>query len=290
MWETTTDFLEDLILRHGLFKVISGLAAFAGALLALGFVVNEETLVRLAGGFLILVLLLTCVALSVDRRRLRRNVSELDEVLERYGDELVAKQNSKSFHVREWLEEQSIGQNGHTTIVRWFVLVVGDQPLQTFWHKAEMTTRRDDLKYRKKFSIEARSFDANRAVGVRMPTTLTWDKHSVNAFIHLDRVYHSGEEVRVRLEYYWPEFTRELIDRKSVDPTEWVFHRDVEKLQVTMLFDKKLGIRNNFAITLRPQTPQPTQTASADGSHKIEFEFLDPPKEVLVGFSLERRT
>jgi hypothetical protein len=289
MWESITDLLEDLVVRYGLVKIIGALAGLAGALLALGVVVNQETLVRFAGGFLIIVLLTTCVALSVDRRRLRRTLSERDEVLERYGDDLVAKQTSDSFHVKEWLEEQNIGPKGHTTILRWFTLVVGDQPLQTFWHKAEMTTRRQDFKYRKKFDIEVRTFDENRELGVRLPTTITWDEHSVNVFIHLDRIYDPGEEVRVRLQYYWPEFTKELIDRKTVDPTEWVFHRRVEKVAVTMLFDKRLRIRNNFAITRRPQTPEPTQSAGADGSHKIEFAFQNPPIETLVGFSVERR-
>ena len=129
IWDSFIEFLEDVIRRFGLVKLLIALAAFAGALLGLGFVVSPETLIRIALLFIIALLLLTCLALIIDRHRLRSTISDGTEVLNRYGDEIVARQTADSFDIKEWQDEQYIDKNGDTTIYRRFTLVVGNEPL-----------------------------------------------------------------------------------------------------------------------------------------------------------------
>jgi hypothetical protein len=291
MWDSIIEFLEDLIRQHGLMKIATALGGVAGIFAALGFVTDQELLMRAASIFLISLLLLICLALTLDRRHLYRNLAESAEVLDRYGDDIVGRQNENSFEMKEWQEEQFIGKNGDTKMYRWFTLIVGNEPLQTFWHKAEMVTRRSDFKYRKKFRIEARIFDQNKQVGVRLPVTHTWDSHVVRVFVHLDRVYQPGEEVRVRIRFDWPEYTKELIDRKMVDPTEWMFRRKIGRLLVTMIFENEVRIRQDFTITTRPNCPKPIQKSLGRGrGHQIEFSYDQPPMNTIIGFSIERRS
>jgi hypothetical protein len=287
MWESFIEFLERLIREYGLIKIVIGMAAVAGALLGLGVVVSEEMLIVFAGASLIALLLVICVALMVDRHRLRRDLAEDAEVLDRYGQEIVSRQNSQSFTIKDWREEQYIEKHGDTTFSRRITLIVGNQPLQTFWHKVHMTTGRQDYGYRKKFRIEARTFDGDE-LGVRFPITRTWEGHSISVFIHLDRSYGPGEEVPVYLQIYWPEYTKDLVEGNLVDPTEWEFHRKCENIEVTMSFAKRLRIRRDFHISPFPGTPRPNQSRGPDKRRRIEFAYPNPPQKTPIGFRLER--
>lgn len=287
-WESFIEYLEDLVRRYGLVKILIGLATLAGALLGLGIVVNGETLIRFSGGLIIIVLLFTCLALIIDRRRLYRDNADTVEVLDRYGREIKARLTPEAFSIKEWREEQHLSKGGDTTLCRWFTLVVGPQPVQTFWHRVSMTTPRTDFKYKRKLKVEARTFDENLQIGVRMPTTEMWEQHVVTLFIHLDRAYQPGETVRVFLNIFWPQFNKELIDRNLVDPTEWEFHREVGRFQFMMSFDKSVRIRRNLTITPFPSTPAPTQTRGADDCLRIEFAYDNPPTRTPVGFRVER--
>jgi hypothetical protein len=281
--------LENLIIRNGLVKLLSALAGFAAVLLGLGVVIDRETTFRFAVFVVVVVLLLALVTFNIDRRRLYRNLADASEILDRYGIDLIGRQNSSSFHIKEWREQQYIGQSGNTTIHRWFTLVVGDKPMDMFWHIAQMDTERTDHKYQKKFSLEARTFDENQELGVRLPTTTKWTGHSIRAFMFLDRVYEPGDLLRVHLHYEWPDFLKTLIDQEIVEPTEWIFRRKVEVIQVEMSFAKKLGIDRDFHITPYPNTDRPRQFSGADGCHKIEFSFENPPQDTPVGFKVERK-
>lgn len=288
-WASVVRSLEDLIIRYGLFKLLAWLAAFAAVLLGLGVVVDRETAFRFAAFIAVGFLLLSTVAFYIDRRRLYRERAEGRQILDRYGLDLIQRQNAASFHIKEWREEQHVGKRGTTTIHRWFTLVVGDRPLDMFWHIAQMDTDRNDQDYRKKFRFEARVVGAQGDLGVRLLTTTKWTQHSIRAFIFLDRVYERGEEVRVHLHYEWPEFLKTLIDQQLVEPTEWTFRRRVELIHVTMSFDEKIGINHGFAITPYANTPQPRQFAGANRCHTIEFSWADPPQNTPVGFLVERR-
>jgi hypothetical protein len=288
IWESFVGGLENIIRKQGLVRVIGALSSIAAVLLGLGVVVDRETTFRFASFFVVALLFVTCIAFYLDRHRLQRDLNEAAEVLDRYGDEIFSRQNSDSFDIKEWREEQHIGKHGNTTLCRWFTLVVKTQELQTFWHRVHMTTRRQDFKYKKRFSVEARPFDGNFQLGARFPVTLTWQNHSASIFIHLDRAYSPGEEVPVYLQIYWPEYAMDLLDREIVDPTEWEFHRHIGRLQVTMSFDKKVKIEKDFRITPFQGTPSPRQTRGGDRNHRIEFLYESPPQKTPVGFRIER--
>ena len=292
IWESFIEFLEDVIRRFGLVKLLIALAAFAGALLGLGFVVSPETLIRIALLFIIALLLLTCLALIIDRHRLRSTISDGTEVLNRYGDEIVARQTADSFDIKEWRDEQYIDKNGDTTICRRFTLVVGNEPLETFWHTIYMSPERTDVKYRKKLTIEAKKFDPpTLQPGVNYLYSSRWEQHALRLFVHLDRAYQPGQEVYVYLEVFWPQFCKKLLENRQGDNAEWMFRRNAEKLHVIMSFDKGLRIRENFAIQpLLPSCPacRLTQTRLPGGTIKIEFEYDNPPRDTLVGFTVQR--
>jgi len=288
MWESIVDKLQDLVVEYGPYKLVAALATLFAVVLGLGAAANPETVLVMAGIFVILVLLLACLALIIDRRRLYRADRDKEYVLDRYGAELVSRQTSGSFEITEWYEEQHIHKKGNTDVNRWFTLTLGE-PLQTFCHKAYMTTNREDFEYRKKFRVEARTFEADtRQLGVRLPVTHTWDHHCVSLFVHLNRLCEAGEEVRLHVKFYWPEFTRELVDRYIVDPTEWKFHRKVGDLVVKIFFDKTVRIRRDLTVTRLPGTPALAQHSSR-GEHTIEFSYPNPPQDTDIGFSLERR-
>ncbi|OBL00874.1 hypothetical protein A5646_20510 [Mycobacterium sp. 1245499.0] len=292
IWESFVEFLEDLIRRFGLIKLIFGFTGFASALigLALGFHLSSEVKIGLAGVFVIVVLLLTCLALIIDRHRLRSRMTEGTDVLNRYGDEIVSRQDSDSFDIKEWRDEQYVDKNGDTTIRRWFTLVVRNQPLQTFWHVMVMDSLQDNINYRKKLTIDAKTFDPNTLEpGVNFLYTRRWEgQHSVRLFVHLDRPYAPGEEVRVLLQVFWPEYLLKLLESKQGDDFEWIFRRKVDQLRVTFVFAKRLGIEDKFATKPFPGSQEPKQTIGPDGTMKVEFEANHPPMNASVGFKIQR--
>lgn len=212
------------------------------------------------------------------------------QVLDRYAAEIVGRQTTDSFEIKDWSEEQFIGKHGDTKICRRFILSVGEQPLQTFWHKVHMTTNRNDTKYRKKLTIEARPFGVGDELGARYLLTQSWQGHVCSVFIHLDRAYGKGDEVPVQLNIYWPEFTKNLIDEKGVEPTEWEFHRKVGRIKVSMYFDKSLKIRDALRITPMQDPPKVALKKLDDGSRRIDFEYENPPQEKSIGFHVELKS
>ncbi|MGO9385608.1 MAG: hypothetical protein ACLP4W_26850, partial [Mycobacterium sp.] len=78
IWHSFVEFLEDLIRRYGLFKLIFGFTGFASALigLAIGFRLSPDIRIGLALVFVIGLLLLTCLALIIDQHRLRSAMAE----------------------------------------------------------------------------------------------------------------------------------------------------------------------------------------------------------------------
>src|ERR1700761_1344618 len=91
IWESFVEFLEGLIREYGLPKLLLGLLTLTGPFVAviLGFHPTQEIKVGLALVFLILMLLVTCLALIIDQNKWRNKVVEGNSVLNRYGDEIV---------------------------------------------------------------------------------------------------------------------------------------------------------------------------------------------------------
>jgi len=289
MWDTFVRTLEDLIIRNGLAKLLSLLAGFASLLVGLGVAVDRTTTFRFVTFFIVAVLILALVAFYIDRRRLYRDLADRSKILDRYGIDLIGRQNSGTFQIKDWREEQHIRKGGDATVHRWFTLIVGDQPIDMFWHAAQMDTERTDYSYRKNFRLKARTFDEDQDLGTRLPMTVKWTGHSIRSFIFLDRVYEPNEIIRVHLRYEWPEFLKTLIDQDVVEPTEWIFRRRVERLSVTMSFDKKVGITHDFRITPYANTEKPKQFSGPDRCHRVEFSVENPPQNTPIGFHMERR-
>jgi uncharacterized membrane protein (Fun14 family) len=292
VWESFVEFLEDLIRRYGLIKLLLGFSGFATALigLALGFHLSGAVKIGLAGAFVIVLLLLACLSLIIDRHRLRSRMNDGTEVLNRYGDEIVGRQDSDSFDIKDWRDEQHIDKNGDTTIYRRFTLVVKNQPLLTFWHVMQMDTKRQDTGYRKKFTIDVRTFNPNTLEpGGNLLFTRRWEtEHTVRVFVHLRRPAEPGKEVHVYFEVFWPEYAKEMLESRNGDDVVWTFRRKVDRLQAKFSFAKQLRLRNKFALEALDGSQEPKQTHGPDGSINIEFEANQPPKDTKVGFLIQR--
>ena len=294
IWESFVEFLQGLIREYGLPKLFLGLVGLVGPFVAvvLGFHPSQAVKVILALVLLVLFLLVTCLALAIDQNKWRNKVAEANGVLNRYGDEIVARQNATSFEIKDWHDQQYIDKNGDTTIDRRFTLVVGNQkPLQTFWHLMTMSSDQTDYKYRKKVVVKAKTFDPQtQQPGVNFLLSRKWDGNSLWTFVHLDREYQAGEEVRVLLQASWPGYTKELLENENGDTAEWTFRRNVDSLHVTLSFAKRLRLRDNFVLQALPGSPTPSQNRGPDGRLNVVFDAVGPPQNTPFGFRIQRPT
>ena len=267
IWESFVEFLQGLIREYGLPKLFLGLVGLVGPFVAvvLGFHPSQAVKVILALVLLVLFLLVTCLALAIDQNKWRNKVAEANGVLNRYGDEIVARQNATSFEIKDWHDQQYIDKNGDTTIDRRFTLVVGNpKPLQTFWHLMTMSSDQTDYKYRKKVVVKAKTFDPQtQQPGVNFLLSRKWDGNSLWTFVHLDREYQAGEEVRVLLQASWPGYTKELLENENGDTAEWTFRRNVTSPCDTAI--RRGSSQGQFRATSASGLPTPSQNCGPDG-------------------------
>ena len=182
IWQSFVEFLQNLIRQYGLFKLIFAFSGFGAALigLALGFRLTQDMRIGLALVFVIGLLFLTCLALIIDQNQWRNKVVDANVVLNRYGEEIKKRQNAGSFDIKEWRDLQFVDKDGDTKIDRRFTLVVGNQPLQTFWHRMEMSSEGWEFQQQNKVTIKAKSFDAQTdQPNVSFLVSRRWEGNSV---------------------------------------------------------------------------------------------------------------
>lgn len=298
MWEGFIDYLEDAIERYGLVR-IAGSIGFIGALvIGLGGAASPEALGMIASISIIALLLVTCLALFVDRRHLYKRRNEMLQVLNRYGDSVVESQRADSFEILEWRESVHVHKNGDSDIQRWLVLRAGREPLKAFWHRSYMAHGGDDYSYRRRVRISVRHFSVipagegqaeQRQAGVEYLVSTDWDEHSLTLFIHPVEAIAPGETANVYIALSWPGYSSGLIDRNEVAPMEWTFRRKVGQLDSDITLDKAIRVDElRLPITPHAGCPQPEVTVQPSGT-RVVFRLTAPPVDTCVGYRLQLR-
>lgn len=287
MWESFADWLEQLVRRYGLVRILGVLGGIAAILAAVGVSASEATVLGVAVIVLIAILLVTVMAQYIDRVKLYSDRRLAADVLDRYAVELRDRQNEHSFETMIWREIQVVSENGDTVIERWLTLRVGSEPLQTLWQRCyQENSRGADFGYQRKVRVEARSFEETGELGVQLPITQTWEGHSIRLFVHFFEAQAPGSEVRIWLRLRWPGYMAEFAKRGAVVPIEWTTRRITGHLALRLELPVRMaGAR--VAATPYAGCPQPTQDRVGD-SHVVTFNMPGPPVDRLVGFRIER--
>jgi hypothetical protein len=290
VWSAFVDAMEDFVREVGLGRILIGLAAVAGALAGLGLAFDEAVLFTGAGAWIIVVLLVTVIAQYINRRQLRTSVSRLRRVADRYAKELVQRQHASSFTIDDWSEVVTVGKGGDTVFEKYFKLAVGDESLDTFWHRQYRHEPCRDPGYKTKVQVEARSFaedTTGRVPGTRYLVTETWEGDSLRIFVHLDEAKDPGTTFGVYLRVRWPGYHEDLIEDHEVSRVEWTFLRQTNRVSLQMTFAENLRLNQRFAVDPIGNRGTPQQELGENGL-VLTYVCADPPVSSLIGFRLER--
>jgi hypothetical protein len=294
VWMAVADALEDLVRKFGLARLTAVIGTVFGVAVGLGLAFDQTVLFLSAGGALMLVLLLTVLAQSVDRRRLNSEIRDLGRVLDRYAADIVERQDSDYFHVASWKEANTVARGGDVTIERWLALTVGAEPMQALWHRCYKTATPKTRIDRDKVVVEARSFmvvNNKPQLGVRYPVTKSWDRNSLRIFVHFDEALAPASTTYVYLRFFWPGYLRELLEEGLVESFEWTFRRAIQGFSATVHFDGGIGLRDDFFVLPIGNVATPVQNFhQADRSLDLTFTPPNPHPNEKIGFRLERRT
>ncbi len=289
MWQFFVDFLEGLITKFGLLRIVMTIGVGDSALLGIGVAFDQHALTIVAVVTVTALLLLTCVAQSIDRRRLYRQRAQTRQVLNSYGAQIVAAQGPDSFDILNWEESIVIAENGDAEIVRWFTLEVGSMPLRAFWHRCYMASDSGDYSYRSRVKMEVRDFSEKGVLGVRHLTSYGWEEHSLRIYIHLLQSLDPGTPVRIWLKITWPGYYKNFLEGKHGSVLEWTFRRRICHLSSTTTFTSKLGLTKDLPISLHPGTPTPEFSGGGPRQDlALKFTYENPPVDTRIGFVLDR--
>jgi hypothetical protein len=172
MWLEVQGFIETLLDRYGLWKVLTGPFALIGMLGALGLATRNNTTSLIAVILSFFFALVLIVFFAYQWRSTSAGMADRARTLTRYAERFIRQADYQAFAITDWRESVTVGRNGDSTIERWITISVGAHELYSCW-SANYSTTTSELagSQKRRIKVEARSFDENRQLGARYDVT-----------------------------------------------------------------------------------------------------------------------
>lgn len=277
-------FLDFLIIKYGVFRVLLGPFATVSLLAGAG-VITGGSISFIATGASLFIALVVISVLSLQLSASRHLLEERARIVNLYTKRFAESVEPSAFTIEDWHEEVVINKHGDATLDRWVTMKVGDESLYSIWSGLYSQYEVNDAE-RRRVKVEARAFHEPRILGARYDVTSTWEGSSVRVFIHFHQPASAGDIVRIRLHCEWPMYYRRLLDGDT-DIVEWFMRRPNKRITAEMRFDKAYNRARRFSISPYKGCPMPEQEELADGSLKILARYDDIPVETIVGFKID---
>ena len=289
MWDDLQRFLDYLITKYGVLRVLLGPFAVIGLLAGAGIITGGgvSLAATLAGLFIALVII---TALSLQLRSARHLLAERARIVNFYIHRLAQSKEPYSFTIEDWDENVTINKHGDAVLERWVTIKVVDEKLYSIWSGAYTQADVNDA-LRRRVKAEARGFyedNGSRVLGARYDVTSEWDGKRIRLFVHFERPASAGETVRIWLRWEWPTYYEGLLNGQT-DIVEWSMHRPTKHIAGKLVFDKA-SHEKSFHITPYTGCPMPKQEPQPDGGLVISAEYHRIQPETTVGFRLDRGT
>lgn len=287
MWDDLQQFIDSLIAKYGVFRVLLAPFGVIGLFAGVGLITTgTASLVAVFLGLFMAVVVIG--ALSLQLRTTRRLLAERTRIVNLYTGRFARSIESYAYVIEDWDESVTVSKNGDTTLEKWVTIQVGDEDLYSVWSWIYKRNPVGNAE-RNRVKVEARSFDENRELGARYDVTSAWEGNRVQLFVHFEQPAHAGQIVRIWLRWEWPEYYNGLL-AGEIDVVEWLMHRPTKRIATKMLFDTSCKIRSAFHVTPHADCPVPQQTINPDKSLIVAIEYSDVPVDTRIGFRLDGST
>jgi hypothetical protein len=281
-------FLEQLVMRYGLWRVVLAPYSLVPVLSGLGIAFDLRFAVLLGGVSLIVMSFVMIVWLSYRLRIERHDNQDLRRVANNYAD-IVLSTRPVPFQYQLWEEYIDVGRGGDATIEQYLTIRVVKRtvPVYIIWVKQHQSPRlpMSDLQ-RRRVSVTARRFapfaEQGRRHGAAHITTLRWETgNKLCAMIHLDEPLQFDDLVHLHLRWIWPGYFREL-GRGGRDVIDWTVPAGISGLVCSLTFREDCGLREGLDVTPYVGTPIPRYHATREGRIVISLDY----KDAIVGRKL----
>lgn len=288
MWLEIQSFIESLLEKYGLWRVLIGPFLVIGVVGGFGLITNRgaASFVAVMLSFAIAILLI--IFLALQWRTLATTLRARDKILTRYADRFVKSSANDTFSIEDWRETAIVGRAGDASIERRITLLAGAEGLYTVCI-TNYSTSADELTLsrRRKVKVQARSFNEQDELGARYDLTTNWIGSRQRAFIHFHNPVPANTIVRIWVQCEWPRLCTSVLNGQP-SVIEWKFRRDIKRLAATMIFEKYFGVPGPLSITAFQGSVTPNQVVQADRSTVVSVEYLNLPKDSTVGFLVDR--
>ena len=217
MWDDLQRFLDYLITKYGVLRVLLGPFAAIGLLAGAGIITGGGvSLAATAGGIFIALVIIT--ALSLQLRSARHLSAERARIVNFYTQQFAQSDGPYSFTIEDWDERVTINKHGDAVLERWVTIKVEDENLYSIWSGAYTQADVNDAQ-RRRVKVEARGFDENngsRILGARYDVTSKWEGKKIRLFVHFERPASAGEIVRIWLRWEWPTYYEGLLNGRQI--------------------------------------------------------------------------
>lgn len=287
MWDDLQRFLDYLITKYGVLRVLLGPFAVVGLLAGAGIITGGGISLAATGAGLFIALVII-TALSLQLRSARHLSAERARIVNFYIHRLTQSYEPYSFTIEDWDENVTINKHGDAVLERWVTIKVADEKLYSIWSGAYTQADVNDA-LRRRVKAEARGFDednGNRVLGARYDVTSDWEGKKIRLFVHFERPASAGETVRIWLRWEWPTYYEGLLNGRT-DIVEWSMHRPTKHVAAKLVFDKATHAKG-FRITPYARCPMPKQEPQPDGGLMVSTEYRDIEPDTTVGFRIDR--
>lgn len=286
MWDDIQGFIESMLEKYGLFKIVIGPYLVVSTLCGLGFLTRSTVVTFIAVALSFLSTLILLVYTSWQWRNSHAVLVERTRTLNRYIDRFVRNLESTAFSIEDWEEKVTVSRHGNTVIERWITIKVGSETLYSIWTANYKASTRPILEsHRRRVAAQARDFNG-RELGARYDVHDEWRSNKHRLFVHFNEPAEPGEELNLWLRCSWPAFSEDVL-AGIASPVEWKLRRPAKRISSTVTFDKSSGVKGAFSIRPHRGSPRPTQEVLPDKSVAITVEYSDVKPGSLVGYTLD---
>jgi hypothetical protein len=289
VWDDLQRFLDYLITKYGVLRVLLGPFAAIGLLAGAGIITGGGVSLTATGASLFIALIII-TALSLQLRSARHLSVERARIVNFYIHQFAQSDGPYSFTLEDWDERVTINKHGDAVLERWVTIRVEDEKLYSIWSGAYTQADVNDA-LRRRVKAEARGFDENngtRVLGARYDVTSEWEGKRIRLFVHFERPASAGDIVRIWLRWEWPAYYEGLLNGQT-DIVEWSMHRPTKHIAGKLIFDKASHAKS-FHITTYAGCPMPKQEPQPDGGLAVSAEYHNVEPETTVGFRIDRGT
>jgi hypothetical protein len=296
MSEEIGQFIEAMIEKYGLWKVITAPFVVVPILASFGLVVNASTASFLAITFAFFVSFILTAVFGMRLRTERRNRQEGERTIMRLTETVIAEEVGTTYRWETWSQHVVVSKGGDTTVEDWRTLRVNDNAqLRVVWAGLEKTGGPLMPQQRRSVRVEAYDFTeagGRREIGIRYDLAKVWHDRDQALVVYLcfDRALDAGKVVNVYLVWRWPGYYRELV-AGGQDKVFFESKRgSVRKIELEMTFDKTCGLKDEMRIQAYPGCPVPNRLFRGDGSMTLNVTYGPDHIPLSAGFTLDNQS